>query len=118
MRAHILADEVGIVKPLENVLPEDRLTEEALGINGVGIGSALLVVVARKLTVEGTVAARGGTEARIKVCLGRLGTHLRGNEMALKEKAMDGIWEAIFGVKRSKIEPKKNWFNKFLDNFR
>ena len=44
--------------------------------------------------------------------------HLRGNEMALKEKAMDGIWEAIFGVKRSKIEPKKNWFNKFLDNFR
>ncbi len=45
-------------------------------------------------------------------------SHLRGNEMALKEKAMDGIWEAIFGVKRSKIEPKKNWFNKFLDNFR
>ena len=31
---------------------------------------------------------------------------------------MDGIGETIFGVKRSKIEPKKNWFNKFLDNFR
>lgn len=31
---------------------------------------------------------------------------------------MDGIGETIFGVKRSKIEPKKNWLNKFLDNFR
>ena len=45
-------------------------------------------------------------------------SHLRGNELALKEKEMDGIWEAILGVKRSKIRPKKNWFNKFLDNFR
>ena len=45
-------------------------------------------------------------------------SHLRGNELALKEKEMDGIWEAIFGVKHSKIRPKKNWFNKFLDNFR
>ena len=45
-------------------------------------------------------------------------SHLRGNEIALKKKVMDGIGEAIFGVDRSKIEPKKNWLNKFLDNFR
>jgi len=31
---------------------------------------------------------------------------------------MDGIWEAIFGVKRTKIEPEKNWFSKIIDVWR
>jgi hypothetical protein len=45
-------------------------------------------------------------------------TRLKDDKNAIAEREMDGIWESIFGVKRSKIEPKKNWFNKFLDNFR
>lgn len=45
-------------------------------------------------------------------------SYLKGNKEALKDKEMDGIWEAIFGVKRSRIEPKKNWFYKLIQKWR
>jgi hypothetical protein len=32
----------------------------------------------------------------------------------IAEREMDGIWESIFGVKRSKLPEKKSWWKKLL----
>ena len=42
-------------------------------------------------------------------------TRLYGDKKAIAEREMDGIWEYIFGVKRSKLPPKKkSWWKKIL----
>ena len=42
-------------------------------------------------------------------------TRLKDDKNAIAEKEMDGIWESIFGVKRSKLPPKKkSWWKKLL----
>ena len=43
---------------------------------------------------------------------------LKGNSKALGEKEMDGIWEAIFGVKRSPIDKQRGFFSKLMGIFR
>ena len=43
---------------------------------------------------------------------------LKGNSKALREKEMDGIWESIFRVKRSRTDEKRGFFSKLTDIFR
>lgn len=42
-------------------------------------------------------------------------TRLKDDKNAIAEREMDGIWESIFGVKRSELPEKKSWWKKLLD---
>ena len=41
-------------------------------------------------------------------------TRLKDDKNAIAEREMDGIWESIFGVKRSELPEKKSWWKKLL----